>query len=542
MKTDECWAEYLRRRGIRFAFAAAGRAGLWGAALGRVEIRLVEFSRVGTALGAASALGQLTGLPSVCLVDWSNDLTDLRASLAAASRDQAPLLVFELPRPHVHPSCQPSTPLASAAKHAGSLLASRLIADLTRAWNLAYAEPSGPVYVALPLPDEQVGEDRDVSDDGYTAAETPGPAPSEPEIVARRIDASRRPVLVVGLGVRQLDWSRELVVLAEALGGPVLVTLQAKSYFPERHRLFAGMIGPNAQTPAEIGEWLVQLSANRAGDPWIYRQVEAGEPNATIRPLFSDTDLIVGVGLGADDWRWLRTIGVPVVGLAAGAIPAAAEGCLCLSIEDQGVLAGFRARLAARASWVADGAVVLGGLGAGVGGDLAGELSSPRPLFGRVLDELRARLPACAIVVADAGTNALTLARSWPAGWPGTYLDASHPTGALPGAIAAWLACPDRRIVALVAGESLTGVSQELGVLVRLDAGVLIVAGAPSCEAARYAEAAKSVGIPLLSLSDGATAGQVSETVKMAVGLPGPGLLMLETGDAQAFASRPRVR
>ena len=56
------------------------------------------------------------------------------------------------------------------------------------------------------------------------------------------IAPSKRPILIVGLGVLWAKASPELVQLAERLGAPVLTTPKCKGAIPEDHALRAGCI------------------------------------------------------------------------------------------------------------------------------------------------------------------------------------------------------------------------------------------------------------------------------------------------------------
>src|SRR4029078_10635502 len=58
---------------------------------------------------------------------------------------------------------------------------------------------------------------------------------------ARLIRESRRPVLYVGCGVIRASASRELAVLAELTGIPVVTTLMARGAFPDSHPQHLGM-------------------------------------------------------------------------------------------------------------------------------------------------------------------------------------------------------------------------------------------------------------------------------------------------------------
>jgi acetolactate synthase-1/2/3 large subunit len=69
---------------------------------------------------------------------------------------------------------------------------------------------------------------------------------------ARLIAESRRPVLYVGGGVLKARAAKELRVLAEMTGIPVVTTLMARGAFPDSHKLHLGMPGMHG-TVAAVG-------------------------------------------------------------------------------------------------------------------------------------------------------------------------------------------------------------------------------------------------------------------------------------------------
>ncbi len=70
---------------------------------------------------------------------------------------------------------------------------------------------------------------------------------------AKLILEARRPVLYVGGGVIRANASRELRVLAEATGMPVLTTLMARGAFPDSHPQHLGMPGMHGTVAAVAG-------------------------------------------------------------------------------------------------------------------------------------------------------------------------------------------------------------------------------------------------------------------------------------------------
>ena len=70
---------------------------------------------------------------------------------------------------------------------------------------------------------------------------------------ARLILESRRPVLYVGGGIIRARASRELRVLAELTGIPVVTTLMARGAFPDSHPQHLGMPGMHGTVAAVAG-------------------------------------------------------------------------------------------------------------------------------------------------------------------------------------------------------------------------------------------------------------------------------------------------
>ncbi len=114
---------------------------------------------------------------------------------------------------------------------------SRIYAVVREACQIARTPPTGPVFVEIPV-------------DHYLAQHEPGiedwspaalPALAEPASTALAevhdlLSRSRRPLLYVGLGAEGAG--ANLVSLAERLEAPVATTFQGKGIFPENHSLW----------------------------------------------------------------------------------------------------------------------------------------------------------------------------------------------------------------------------------------------------------------------------------------------------------------
>jgi len=112
---------------------------------------------------------------------------------------------------------------------------SEIYATVRRACQIARSAPAGPALVEIPAEHYFFRHD--------SALELPDPQPAPPaargELVeqARQwIEASRRPLLYLGLGA--IEAGADLVALAERLNAPVATTISGKGVFNETHPLW----------------------------------------------------------------------------------------------------------------------------------------------------------------------------------------------------------------------------------------------------------------------------------------------------------------
>ena len=123
---------------------------------------------------------------------------------------------------------------------------------------------------------------------------------------ARLILEARRPVLYVGGGVIRARASKELRVLAEMTGLPVLTTLMARGAFPDSHPQHLGMPGMHGTVAAVAGlqrsDLIISLGARF--DDRVTGNLDSFAPNAKI--IHADIDPAeIGKNRAAD---------VPIVG------------------------------------------------------------------------------------------------------------------------------------------------------------------------------------------------------------------------------------
>ncbi|HJU32140.1 MAG TPA: thiamine pyrophosphate-binding protein [Hyphomicrobiaceae bacterium] len=371
----------------------------------------------------ASTWGEITGSPGVCLSTRGPGAANMVNGVAHALLDRAPLIAITdaYSRPTYETGLRQRinqlAVYAPLVKWSTTIDAKVVSQQVRRALRTATAAPPGPVHFELP-------QSETTREAGTYIAEPP----LLPSIVQARPDRSdlkpaldmigraKRPILIVGLGVFWANASAELVRFAERLGAPVLTTPKCKGAIPEDHALRAGCI---------IGGLIERNLVNAA-------------------------DLIITVGLDAVELQpkpWPYTL--PVLALAGAAsldalVPAEPE-----------VVGDLKAILAGLAEWAPEG----GNWGEKAALAFRQEVSKALavPSSGlspqRVMEISRSVLPRDTIATCDAGASRLLVVQKWQSYGPREFLG-SNGLGsmgfAVPGAMGARLAHPDRPIVAFV--------------------------------------------------------------------------------------------
>jgi acetolactate synthase I/II/III large subunit len=369
----------------------------------------------------ASTWGEITGSPGVCLSTRGPGAANMVNGVAHAYLDRAPLIAItdSYSRPTYEIGLrQKINQLAlysPIVKWSTTIDAKVVRQQLRRAMRTATGAPPGPVHFDLPQSEttlkagEYVAEPPLVSNLVF-----PEPDRTGLKVVLDMIAKSRRPILLVGLGVFWDRASTELVRFAERLSAPVLTTSKCKGAIPEDHRLSAGCI---------IGG-LIE------------------------RKLVSESDLVITVGLDAVELQpkaWPYT--QPVLSLSSvpsldGLVPAVVE-----------VVGNLKLLLAGLADWTSEATQWGEKAAKTFREEVRDALNTPSTGLSpqRAMEVARAVLPRDTIATCDAGASRLLVVQKWEAYGPREFLT-SNGLGsmgyAVPGALGARLAFPNRPIVA----------------------------------------------------------------------------------------------
>ncbi|MDE3111310.1 MAG: thiamine pyrophosphate-binding protein [Chloroflexota bacterium] len=442
------FAQELRRRGVRRVFGLPGTETIEIVEAIRQEgIEFFLTHHEATSGFVAGMAGSLEGVPGVCVVSAGPGATNAISGITAAHLDRRPLLVVvgdHEHRPEL-PTHQrlPLELYASVARAAVSLEAASIAEQVDAAFRTATGDPPGPVAVSFPTA-EAVKEivPPDASARGRAAARG-----AVPDLTAAldAIRASRRAMIVAGLGVATSGAGDALVRLADRLGCPVADTPQAKGWFPNSHPLFAGTY--------------------------------ATHRNAAIVDLANASDLVIAAGLDTVEFlrKWQVTspvVAIGAVGTAEPALPARVhiEGPLRAILEGLAADAAPAGSHPASAAAASRSAVVKGIL------PTSDHRSALWPQT--VVEELRRALPADGVVTVDVGSHKLLMVLQWSTDLPNTFLNSSGLSSmgtGLPFAMAAKLTWPDRPVASVIGDGGFLMYAGELETLARTRLPIALV-------------------------------------------------------------------
>ena len=453
MKASELIVKCLENEGVEYIFGVPGEENLdlLDALLGSSICFVITRHEQGAAF-MADVYGRLTGKAGVCLSTLGPGATNLITGVADANMDRAPLVALTAQAGHdrmhkeSHQHLDIVTLFRPVTKWNTSLPIPDIIPEAFRkAFKLAQSEKPGATHIEIP---EDVAR---METDGQPLLvqwlHPGGAAPEQIEKAARIISGAARPIVLAGNGVIRGHASEALVRFAEKLNLPVATTFMAKGVIPDTHPLARGAIG--LQTPDYVNQG------------------------------FAEADVVIAVGYDVVEyaprsWNPKRDKRVVHVDMAPAEVDAA-------YIVNVGVVGDIASSLDSLAKLSTPCSTPHGARFRQL---LFDELELGRrdtsfPLKPqRILADLRSALAAEDIVISDVGAHKLWLARLFPCLQPNTCIISNGFAAmgmAVPGAVAAKLVHPRRRVVAVTGDGGFLMNSQELETAARLETPFVVL-------------------------------------------------------------------
>jgi acetolactate synthase-1/2/3 large subunit len=456
MKGAELLVRCLENEDVSIVFGVPGEETLaLTDALLDSRIRFVSCRHEQGAAFMADVWGRLTGRAGVCLGTLGPGATNLTTGVGDANLDRAPVVAItgQAGRDRIHKESHQYVNVVDIfrplTKWNAQLAIANIIPEAVRkAFKVAETEKPGACHLELP---------EDVADEEVAKTATPlsterprRPSPDRPALrrAAELIDRARAPLIFAGNGIIRGKAAAALRQFAGRTGIPVANTFMAKGCLPWSHELALGTIGLQMRDVVSCG--------------------------------FDRADLVIAAGYDPVEfapklWNPDRTKTIVHLDFT----PAEVDGDYQPAVE---VVADIReafdlltdlvsvrrdpTRARALHEWILNEL--------NTGATDAGFPLKPQ----RVLHDLRRVLGPQDIVISDVGAHKLWVARLFQAEEPNTVIISNGFAAmgiGLPGAMAAKLVHPDRRVAAVVGDGGFLMNVQELETAVRLDLGVVVL-------------------------------------------------------------------
>ena len=445
MTHAEATVAALAARGVNTVFGLPGGEILaFVEACRRAGIRFLLAGHEASAGWIAQVMGQLTGTPGVCASTLGPGASNLVTAVSNAWLDRAPMLAItaQIPSKSIRTMTHQRLPLdvlfGSITKGTVSISADDTKSKIDWSCDLAAAPRPGPVHVSLAgdVANEEccrgIGAEFDIARQAQGSIQP----------LVERLAGASRPLLLVGLGAAP-EAAPSIRGLLDKLQCPIVVTPKVKGIVSEDDPRFAGVASGMA-LDREVVETL------READLIVAIGFDPVECDKT---WFAELNIaaIDDVSMTEGDYRPLEVLGdIPVL------------------------VAALTGQIEAPKPWPAD---LLDARQRALRPDLpppAGGAVSPI----RLIERLRGVFPRDGIAACDVGSHKLCMGQFWKAYEPGTFLMSNGLSGmgfGIPAAIAAQLARPDKRVIAVVGDGGMLMMVHDLALIRELQLPILIV-------------------------------------------------------------------
>ncbi len=454
MKAAELFVRCLENEDVGHVFGIPGEENLdvMDAILDST-VRFVTTRHEQGAAFMADVYGRLTGKAGVCLATLGPGATNLITGVADANMDRAPVVAIagQAATTRMHKESHQYLDLVRLfepiSKYSTQIRAPQTVPEVVRkAFKVAQAEKPGVSFIDFPEDIAALAE-ADAEPLRVQAAAPPDPPSRKVDQAARVISEARYPVVMAGNGVIRAGASAALVAFAETLNIPVATTFMAKGAMPCSHPLSLGTIGLQSRDYVSCG--------------------------------FDRADVIICVGYDMIEYHpylWHPNRDKKIIHIDAS--PAEVDEHYILEV---GVVGDIGSALAA----IAESATPAeGSPAAGLRRTILEEFEEHAADTGfpvkpqKILWDLRQALEPEDIVISDVGAHKMWVARMYQAERPNTCIISNGFASmgiALPGAIGARIAHPDRAVVAVTGDAGFLMNSQELETAIRIGTPIVVL-------------------------------------------------------------------
>ncbi|MBL1320143.1 MAG: acetolactate synthase large subunit [Methylophaga sp.] len=453
MKASELFIRSLENEGVEYIFGIPGEENLDVMdALLDSEIKFITTRHEQGAAFMADVYGRLTGRAGVCLATLGPGATNLITGVADANMDHAPLVAIagQASTNRLHKESHQVLDLEAMflpiTKYSTRIVGPEAITEIVRkAFKVAQTEKTGACFIEFP---ENIAE-MEIDDAPLYVKHVlpPEPAAEQVERAAAIISKAANPIILAGNGVVRANASQSLADFAETLGIPVANTFMAKGVIPFRHPMALGSVGLQA--------------------------------NDYISSGFANADVIICIGYDMVEYHpylWHPSRNRTIIHIdtthaevdASYSVILGVIGNINLSLNRIAAISTPHKNKAMRT----------------LRDSLVKDMNQHRddvefPIKPqKIIWDLRTAMDLKDIVICDVGAHKMWMSRMFRCEHPNTCIISNGFASmgiALPGAIAAKLAHPERNIVAVTGDAGFLMNSQEIETAMRLNIAIVIL-------------------------------------------------------------------
>ncbi len=453
MRAAELFVKCLENEGVEYIFGIPGEENLDVMdALLDSSIKFITVRHEQGAAFMADVYGRLTGKAGVCLATLGPGATNLITGVADANMDHAPVVAIagQASTHRLHKESHQVLDLEeifrAITKYSSRLLTPDIIPEVVRkAFKVAQTEKTGATFIEFP---ENIAEMEIDAEPLFVKY----PHPSEPsgervDRAAEIISSAKNPIILAGNGVIRGKAWKQLAEFAKELRIPVANTFMAKGVIPFKHPMALGSAGLQAKDYVSCG--------------------------------FDRADVIICIGYDLVEYHpylWHPTKDRTIIHIDQS--PAEVDAYYQVQVGVIGDIKHSLLRIMRLASPSTGSA--MRGLREAVIEDMnqcKDDTSIPmKPQ--KIIWDLRTAMHLEDIAISDVGAHKMWMSRMFRCEFPNTCIISNGFASmgiAVPGAIAAKLAFPDRKVVAVTGDAGFLMNSQEIETAMRLQTPIVIL-------------------------------------------------------------------
>lgn len=458
MRASDLLVRCLENEGVQFIFGVPGEENLDVMdSLLNSKIRFITTRHEQGAAFMADVYGRLSGKAGVCLSTLGPGATNLITGVADANLDHAPLVAISgqvsLDRKYFesHQYIDLLALFKPVTKWNSEISLPQMIPEAVRkAFKVAQTEKPGAIHLVLPedVAARPLAEDHALTPLGVQAPFIPEPTSGQVKRAVAVLKEAKRPIILAGNGAVRRRIEETLRRCARRLHIPVVHTFMGKGIMPDQDSLSLYTVGlkirDHAARVMEQADVVITVGYDFVEYAPCFWNPNRDKHVVHVDVLPAEVDAHYHVAVGV-----LGDMALSLDRITEGLDPF--DPAWAKSARES-VFSGLEEEHAAPPTWPL------------------------RPQ--QIIRDLRTALSPEDIVICDVGAHKLWMARMFPCYEPNTCIISNGFAAmgiGLPGAVAAQLLFPSRRVIVVTGDGGFLMNSQELETVVRLHLPIVIL-------------------------------------------------------------------